>query len=302
MLEYSREFIEVVRCFNYERAALRLNMSPSTLSRHIADLELRLGFKLFDRNPLRLTAAGQYYLESVSDIIARFDTTVATCRAIALSSRSQLSVWYLPSSAVSSLIQEAASQTESAFPGLSIRFCVDNWTMTAVEALLETKADVAILYAPPSTNLAQQIACETVCSLPICAWVHKDNPVLESNPTSVSDLSSCSVPATVVRQAQDWSDSIRVAFESCGHVPNTHLRALYDRSSFYRTLRPDEVLLDFVGDDTPLVCNADLVRVDLTQGRKSGPVYMAYRAGETDPSTRFFVDRCRAVARAKYPA
>lgn len=300
MLDYSREFIEVAMCLNYERAAFRLNVSTSTLSRHIADLEKQLGFKLFDRNPLRLTAAGKCYLESISDLIAKFDKIVELCRAVALSGRSQLSVWYLPSNPVSNLVQEVASQTESAFPGLSIRFCVDDSTMTAVEALLESKADIAVLYTPLIGH-DQQITCETLCHLPICAWVHKDNPVLKSHPTSLSDLSSCSVPVTVVRQAQDWSDSIRIAFESCGHTPEAHLRTLYDRSSFYRSLRPDEVLLDFVGDDTPLVCNSDLARVDLTQGLRSGPVFLAYRAEQTDPSMQFFIDRCRAVARAKYP-
>lgn len=65
------EFVVLVEHLNYSTAAKMMNMSQSTLSRHIGELERFYGARLFNRSEgLTLTYAGQVLLEELSDLFA----------------------------------------------------------------------------------------------------------------------------------------------------------------------------------------------------------------------------------------
>lgn len=58
------EFVTLAEYLNFSTAAKMMNMSQSTLSRHIGDLERHYGTLLFSRrDSLTLTYAGQILLE-----------------------------------------------------------------------------------------------------------------------------------------------------------------------------------------------------------------------------------------------
>ena len=65
-------FVEVAQANGFSRAAAKLGMPQSTLSRRIAALENALGLRLFNRSTrrLELTGAGAYYLERALPIVA----------------------------------------------------------------------------------------------------------------------------------------------------------------------------------------------------------------------------------------
>ena len=60
-------FVEVAQANGFSRAAAKLGIPQSTLSRRIAALEDALGLRLFNRSTrrLELTGAGTYYSEAV---------------------------------------------------------------------------------------------------------------------------------------------------------------------------------------------------------------------------------------------
>lgn len=66
-----RVFRSVVACGGLSAAELELNIGRSTISRHLADLELRLGVKLCDRGPagFALTSEGERVLEASSRLL-----------------------------------------------------------------------------------------------------------------------------------------------------------------------------------------------------------------------------------------
>ncbi len=71
-----RVFHAVVACGGVSAAELELNIGRSTISRHLTDLELRLGIKLCDRGPagFALTAEGERVLEASSELLAAINT------------------------------------------------------------------------------------------------------------------------------------------------------------------------------------------------------------------------------------
>ena len=64
-------FVEVAQCLSFSRAAAKLNMPQSSLSRRIRTLEQALGVQLFNRSTrqIRLTEAGRRYLQRAAPLL-----------------------------------------------------------------------------------------------------------------------------------------------------------------------------------------------------------------------------------------
>jgi DNA-binding transcriptional LysR family regulator len=71
-----RVFHTIVASGGLSAAELTLNIGRSTISRHLADLELRLGIKLCDRGPsgFALTREGERVLEASTELLGAIDT------------------------------------------------------------------------------------------------------------------------------------------------------------------------------------------------------------------------------------
>ena len=70
-----RCFLAVVRCKSFNRAAVELFISPSTVSRRIASLEKEFGKALFRRSSveIELTEAGQRLLPKAEKTLEQYE-------------------------------------------------------------------------------------------------------------------------------------------------------------------------------------------------------------------------------------
>jgi len=68
-------FKTVAACGGFTAAEFELNIGRSTISKHISDLETRLGFKLCHRGPsgFSLTSDGEYVLDAATDLFLSLD-------------------------------------------------------------------------------------------------------------------------------------------------------------------------------------------------------------------------------------
>ena len=71
LLSYMHLFVEVARTKSFRRAADALDMPNSTLSRHIAELEKKIGLRLLNRSTrkVELTEAGEVFFKRCQSIV-----------------------------------------------------------------------------------------------------------------------------------------------------------------------------------------------------------------------------------------
>ena len=89
-----RVFRAVVACGGVSAAELELNIGRSTISRHLTDLELRLGVKLCDRGPagFALTPEGEQILDASSRLLAAINSFQASVDEVHQRLSGQLSI------------------------------------------------------------------------------------------------------------------------------------------------------------------------------------------------------------------
>src|SRR5207237_4306893 len=120
-LRQLRYFVAVAEELHFGRAAERLHMSQSPLSRAIRELERELGLVLFVSTTRRveLTAAGSALLERSGRALAEVDAGVDEARRAADGDRGVLTVGYGPFSRplVTRIVEEVAAER----PELEVR-------------------------------------------------------------------------------------------------------------------------------------------------------------------------------------
>ncbi|MGY8819974.1 MAG: LysR family transcriptional regulator [Pseudomonadales bacterium] len=114
-LRHLRCFVVVAEELHFARAAARLHIEQSPLSRIIKDLEYRLGVQLFERTTrrTRLTWAGTVLLEEARRIFAVVDQAKASVRGAATGYRGRLRVALsdgIPQSRLATLLAQSREQ------------------------------------------------------------------------------------------------------------------------------------------------------------------------------------------------
>src|SRR5262249_52048284 len=121
-LRQLRYFVAVAEELHFGRAAARLHMSQSPLSRAIRDLERDLGLVLFVRTTRRveLTPAGSLLLERSRRALAEIDGAIADAQRASLPEEGMLALGFGPFSrlVVLAIGDELARHDD----GLTIRF------------------------------------------------------------------------------------------------------------------------------------------------------------------------------------
>lgn len=104
-----RYFVAVAEELHFLRAAQRLHIEQSPLSRAIKDLEADLGVKLLERTTrsTRLTPAGEVFLEEARRVLAAFAQARASARGAAKGQKGRLRIGFsegVPQSRLSELL------------------------------------------------------------------------------------------------------------------------------------------------------------------------------------------------------
>jgi len=160
-LRLLRYFVAVAETEHVGRAALRLHISQSPLSRQIRQLETQLGSELFQRvgRRLELTEAGRRLLAPARDLLARADSFEREASS-AGRAPPRLGVGFVGTALTTGVLSAALRRLRARHPELQID--LRNANSESQLALLRAgELDVALVQAaPPARELCSQLVLE----------------------------------------------------------------------------------------------------------------------------------------------
>jgi DNA-binding transcriptional LysR family regulator len=172
--KHLRYFVAVAEEEHLGRAADRLNVAASAVSRRIQDLEADLGVELFERLPrgIRLTAAGHDFLDSAREILNLMVASRDRMRRFAAGPAGHLilahgdALTYVARPLVDSLMALQAK-----LPGISFELRLTATPEREVQ-LLDGSIDAALVHAKPRSD--RQLDGRLIGTAPYVAFVAKD--------------------------------------------------------------------------------------------------------------------------------
>jgi len=144
MLEKLRLFLVVLEEGSLRRAADRLRISQSAITRQMQSLELDLGGRVLERTSagVRPTNGGHALAERAKTLLADYDSTVAEVRRLGRGESERLRIGYV-ASAVQEYLGPALAVLRRAYPRLKVKM-LDQTPGEMIIALRQGKIDLAL--------------------------------------------------------------------------------------------------------------------------------------------------------------
>lgn len=173
-LRHLQYFAVLGETLHFGRAAERLHISQPPLSRQIALLEEELGVTLLDRTrrTVKLSAAGQRFLEDTKEILASVERAKRNALTASLGHSGALSVGFMFAAAYS-VVPPITRAYTSQFPGVDVHL-MESIPRLLTQDIRESSTDVAIMYPPGD---ADGLNTRTVFSEPLVAALPADHPL-----------------------------------------------------------------------------------------------------------------------------
>lgn len=185
-LRHLRYFVAVAEELSFRKAAERVHIDQTPLSRTIRDLENRWGITLFVRTPrvLRLTLAGVELLKHARELLARLERAELAVRATDSRYREPLRLG-VDESTVQPNVADCLVRWRVAAPDISIEIL----EMNAAElnaALSSERIDVGFSFGLPANHV--EINQQAAWSSEVVAIVPPNHPLAVEQAVSLTDL------------------------------------------------------------------------------------------------------------------
>ncbi len=149
-LQYAIMLAEVK---NFSRLADDLNISQPALSKQILQLERELGVRLFDRNtsPLKLTPAGEYFIQESQDLLYKEDQLLRSMERFRKGEEGRLVIGVSPFRGLY-LIPGLVKQIKTRYPGVQVQL-QENQSDQLRKDVAEGRYDFAIVNLPVNESI-----------------------------------------------------------------------------------------------------------------------------------------------------
>ena len=184
-LRHIRYFHAVAEELNFRRAAERLHVSQPALSRAIQHLESDLELRLFERaqNYVRLTEAGQAFLDGSRTVLSSMEATVDLARRTARGETGALRIGYTDF-AISGCLPQLLKSFHAEMPGITVK-PHHGVTATQMDELAKDQLDVGFVTGPIRQPGYRSLALQR--DRPICI-VHTAHRLAGRASVSLGDL------------------------------------------------------------------------------------------------------------------
>lgn len=150
-------FVRVVRAGSFTTAATQLGLSRALISRHVSDLEARLGVRLMNRSTrsLSLTDEGTAYLEFCERIFQEIETNERGMARTKLEPVGTLKV-LAPKSFGTEHLSDAVIAFAKAQPRLRVSLILENAPYRGTFDFAERGIDLVLCFSPVRGSLSEQ--------------------------------------------------------------------------------------------------------------------------------------------------
>ena len=185
-LRHLRYFQALSEELNFSRAADRVHVVQSALSRQIAALEQELGVRLFDRTSrgVRLTVAGKALKERVDAILPKLDDALEITRLTASGELGRLEIGYI-AAAMWSILPPTLREHRLRHPQVLFRIRELPMAGEQLEPLLDGTLDVA--FVRPLARF-RTLAFEPLFREPLVAALPESHPLAARNAIELAEL------------------------------------------------------------------------------------------------------------------
>lgn len=186
-LDLLRSFFAVIEQGSLNKAADRLRVSQSTLTRQMQALEQEIGGPLLDRGPggVALTATGHALVESMRPVLADFDRALGEVRKRARGQSATLRIGYLMS-AVADHLNPALAALRKAHPEVKVKL-LDLSPGEQIAAMRRGELDLALIGSAGSF-LSREFYVRKLAVLPVVVALAENHPLATRTTIALADL------------------------------------------------------------------------------------------------------------------
>ncbi|MGW1675883.1 LysR family transcriptional regulator [Saccharopolyspora sp. NPDC002376] len=216
-LRYLTAFVAVAEELHFGRAAKRLQMAQPPLSQQIRQLERELGVQLFDRNTrsVRLTSAGESFLEPARAVLDDVDTAVRAAKAAGRGEYGRVTVGFAGASSHESL-PLLTRAVRAAHPGLDLVMLGQTYANVALAKVADGSLDLGFVRLPVNQPGVQTRVIEVeelICALPT------DHPLAQQDRIRIEQLADEPFVSFPANAGSTLRDALVKACVSAGFNP-----------------------------------------------------------------------------------
>ncbi|GGR83434.1 LysR family transcriptional regulator [Streptomyces rubiginosohelvolus] len=216
-LRHLNAFLAVAEELHFGRAAKRLQMAQPPLSQQIRQLEKELGVQLFHRNTrsVRLTSAGESFLEPVRTVLDDLATAVRAARSAGIGEYGRVTIGFAGASSHETL-PRLTRAVRAAHPGLELVMTGQTYANTALSRVADGSLDLGFVRLPVTRpGVAHRVIDEEelVCALP------SDHPLARRETVPLDVLAGEPFVSFPANSGSTVRDAMTQACESAGFTP-----------------------------------------------------------------------------------
>lgn len=186
-LKHLRAAVAVADHLHFGRAAIALGVAQPPLSQQVKALEAELGVTLFERSTraVRLTPAGEAFVDDARTILSTVDSAVRRARAAGRGESGELAIGMV-GSAVRHPLPTIIRAFRARYPAVTLSFHVLP-TTTQVERLRAATLDLGLL-RPPLPGAADDLELVSISREPLVAVLPSDHRLAARRRLAVAAL------------------------------------------------------------------------------------------------------------------
>ncbi|MGD1223023.1 MULTISPECIES: LysR substrate-binding domain-containing protein [Streptomyces] len=224
-LRQLRYFVAVAEAEHVGRAAERLHMSQSPLSRQIAQLEKNLGLTLFERSQqrIRLTSDGRVFLSEAEALLRHADRLENLGRRLGRGEEGGLCVGYVGDAMHTGVLPRALRDLHDDRPGIHVAL-YDLTAAQQFEGLRQRSLDIALVPEAPADDDPDLESAPLLVD-PLLLALPTGHPLTGQAEIRPEDLDG--QPWIAVENSQDvtWRDGFIASCAAAGFTPDIRLAA-----------------------------------------------------------------------------